>query len=62
MGLQKVTSGYRGLQGATRGYRGLQKVTSGYGGYRRLQGVTRGCCSPPLFFLLSPASALTFAE
>ena len=39
MGIQGVTSGYRGLQGVTRGDRGLQRVTRGY---RGLQGVTGG--------------------
>ena len=39
MGIQGVTSGYRGLQGVTRDDRGLQRVTSGY---RGLQGVTGG--------------------
>ena len=38
MGIQEVTSGYRGLQGVTRGYRGLQGVTRGDKG---LQGVTK---------------------
>ena len=49
MGIQVVTSGYRGLQGGTRGYKGLQEVTRGYKGlhgvirgYKGLQGVKRG--------------------
>ena len=39
MGIQGVTTGYKGLQGVTRGYKGLQGVTRGYKG---LQGVTGG--------------------
>ena len=39
MGIQGVTTGYRGLQEVTRGYKGLQGVTKGYKG---LQEVTRG--------------------
>ena len=38
MGIQGVTSGYRGLQGVTRGDRGLQGVT---GGDKGSQGVTK---------------------
>ena len=30
MGIQGVSTGYRGLQGVTRGYKGLQRVTRGY--------------------------------
>ena len=39
MGIQGITTGYRGLQGVTGGYKGLQGVT---GGYKGLQGVTGG--------------------
>ena len=31
-----------GIQGVSTGYRGLQGVTRGYRGYKGLQGVTRG--------------------
>ena len=55
MGIQGVTTNYRGLQevtrgtGVTRGHKGLQEVTRGYKGlqgvtgcYKGLQSITRG--------------------
>ena len=38
MGIQRVTTGYKGLQGVTGGYKRLQGVT---GGDKGLQGVTK---------------------
>ena len=38
MGIQGVTSGFKGLQGVTRSYKGLQGVTRGDNGR---QGVTK---------------------
>ena len=49
MGIEWVTTGYKGLQGVrevTRGYKGLQEVTRGYRlvtrGYKWSQGGTTG--------------------